>query len=148
MDNLKEKICLYDFCHFLFMGFGFSTRFFKVHIMQSNVVQAMAQVMAFTYDKVNMIIIKFSTCMWWVIHASKLLFHSFNMEYLNLAWIMFLVLLKMKIVSSQIFSWIMKCNHTQPSFATNCCYYVPKFLHLIIFHTMVKTQLGGLFGLS
>jgi len=64
----------------------------------------MAQVMAFPYDKVNLIIINPSMYMWWVIHASQLLFHSFDMEYLKLAWIMFLVLLKMNIVSCQIFS--------------------------------------------
>lgn len=111
VDNLKKKKMFLWFFHFPFMGFGCSTRFFKIHIMQSNVVQ-MAQVMGLSYDKVNPIIINPSMCMWWVIHASQLLFHSFNMEYLKLAWIMFLVLLKVNIVSSQFFSWIMKCNHT------------------------------------
>jgi hypothetical protein len=38
--------------------------------MKSNVVEAMAKVMAFTFDKVNLTIVNPFTHMWRVIHAS------------------------------------------------------------------------------
>ncbi len=52
--------------------------------MKSNDAQAMAEILALTFNKVNPTIINPLTCMWWVIHASQLLFNDFP-EYLKVA---------------------------------------------------------------
>jgi hypothetical protein len=52
--------------------------------MKSNITQAMAEIMAFAFNKVNPTIIHPLTYMWPVIHASQLLFNDF-LEYLKVA---------------------------------------------------------------
>jgi hypothetical protein len=44
----------------------------------------MAEVVVLAYDKVNPTIINPLTCMWWVIHASQLLFNDYP-KYLKVA---------------------------------------------------------------
>ncbi len=100
--------------------------------MKSNVAQAMAKISILTTNKANSIFVNTFAWLWWVIHASQFLSHSFpkSLKLTEKAMVHILDLIDNEWCFSLVF--FLEEQIVQPlesSFLTSCCYVCTKVLH-------------------